>query len=101
MVLLVLGILVAMAMPTWIKARENARQKGCVSNLKQITSAKEQWAMDTKASPTATPDPSDLYGPTLYVKYVPTCPSGGSYTVGDMSTPVTCSRPESEGHVLP
>src|SRR5687768_17681902 len=77
-VVLIIGILLAIAVPNFIKARENSRQKSCVANLKQIESAKEQWAMDTKAAPTATPATSDLYGNTLYIKVQPTCPSNGA-----------------------
>ena len=100
-VVLIIGILLAIAVPNFIKARENSRQKACVANLKQIESAKEQWAMDTKAAPTATPTTTDLYGNTLYIKVQPTCPSNGTYTIGSMSARPTCSRPSAEGHVLP
>ena len=100
-VVLIIGILLAIAVPNFIKARENSRQKACIANLKQIESAKEQWAMDTKAAPTATPAKTDLYGNTAYVKVEPTCPSAGAYTIGDMNTRPTCSRPAAEGHVLP
>jgi competence protein ComGC len=98
---LIIGILLAIAVPNFIKARENSRQKACIANLKQIESAKEQWAMDTKAAPTATPTKTDLYGSTAYVKVEPLCPSGGVYTIGDMATRPTCDRPAAEGHVLP
>ena len=100
-VVLIIGILLAIAVPNFIKARENSRQKSCVANLKQIESAKEQWAMDTKAAPTATPGTGDLYGNTLYIKVQPTCPSNGAYTIGDMGTRPSCDRPTSEGHTLP
>ena len=100
-VVLIIGILLAIAVPNFIKARENSRQKACIANLKQIESAKEQWAMDTKAAPTAAPGKTDLYGNTAYVKVEPTCPSGGAYTIGDMATRPTCDRPAAEGHVLP
>jgi prepilin-type N-terminal cleavage/methylation domain-containing protein len=101
MVIMILGILVAIATPTWISARENGRRRACVANLKQIEGAKEQWGMDTKAAPTDEPASTDLYGPSKYVKFEPTCPSGGKYTIGTLATPVTCDRPAGEGHVLP
>src|SRR5919109_658524 len=89
-VVLIIGILLAIAVPNFIKARESSRAKSCVANLKQIESAKEQWAMDTKASPTDTPTDSDLYGTTNYVRTTPECPSGGTYTIDDMSTRPSC-----------
>src|SRR5437762_7652724 len=75
-VVLIIGILLAIAVPNFIKARETSRAKSCVANLKQIESAKEQWAMDTKAAATATPGTTDLYGSTAYIRNTPACPSG-------------------------
>src|SRR5437870_11665724 len=82
-VVLIIGILLAIAVPNFIKARETSRAKSCVANLKEIESAKEQWAMDTKAASTATPGTTDLYGSTAYLRNTPACPSGGTYTIGD------------------
>src|SRR5438552_13514260 len=49
-----IGILLAIAIPNFVKARETSRAKSCIANLKQIDAAKEQWAMDNKAAATAT-----------------------------------------------
>jgi len=91
-VVLIIGILIAIALPNFLRARENARLRACVSNMKQIQSAIEQWAMENKKSANdAVPTLGDL-SPT-YIKTWPTCPSGGSYTisgtVGDYS--ISCS----------
>src|SRR5207244_6719969 len=53
-VVLIIGILLAIAVPNFIKARETSRTKSCIANLKQIDAATEQWAMDNKASQGAT-----------------------------------------------
>src|SRR6266540_3552676 len=90
-VVLIIGILLAIAVPNFIKARESSRTKSCIANLKQIEAAKEQWCMDTRASSTASPGASDLYGSTAYVKNTPSCPSGGTYTIGNMATRPTCN----------
>ena len=45
-VVLIIGILLAIAVPNFIKARRNSRLQTIVANLKQIESAKEQCAMD-------------------------------------------------------
>ncbi|HET6452760.1 MAG TPA: prepilin-type N-terminal cleavage/methylation domain-containing protein [Armatimonadota bacterium] len=91
-VVLIIGILLAIAVPNFVKARETSRAKACVSNLKQIDSAKEQWAMDTKAGDT---DPGPLMtaiaGSGLYIKAEPECPSGGVYTIGLIGADPTCS----------
>ena len=53
-VVLIIGILLAIAIPNFVSARESARAKACVGNLKQIDSAAQQYAMDNKLSSTAT-----------------------------------------------
>jgi prepilin-type N-terminal cleavage/methylation domain-containing protein len=107
-VVLIIGILLAIAVPNFIRARESSRAKSCVANLKQIESAKEQWAMDTKAAPTATPTAAQLYGTTLYIKTTPVCPTSGTYTIGDMQTRPVCSignngtaGDATDDHILP
>ena len=102
-VVLIIGILLAIAVPNFVKARESSRQKACIANLKQIEAAKEQWCMDNKQSTTATPADTDLYGNTNYVKNTPACPSGGSYTIGNMATRPVCSigTGATPSHVLP
>src|SRR5712692_4475722 len=58
-VVLIIGILLAIAVPNFIKARESSRAKACVANMKQIESAKEQWAMDNKKVAGDTPGFTD------------------------------------------
>ena len=97
-VVLIIGILLAIAVPNFVKARDSSRAKSCVANLKQIEAAKEQWAMDNKKNGTDTPGSSDLYGANAYVKSAPACPSGGTYTIGTVATSPTCST--GSPHVL-
>jgi prepilin-type N-terminal cleavage/methylation domain-containing protein len=100
-VVLIIGILLAIAIPNFVSARETSRAKACVANLKQIDSATQQWAMDNKATD-ATYDSADgastsfittsLVGSTSYIRTVPTCPSGGAYSsAASLSTEPTCS----------
>lgn len=90
-VVLIIGILLAIAVPNFIKARESSRAKTCVANLKQIEAAKEQWAMEEKKGPTDTPTQADLAGANAYMKKWPECPSGGTYTINNVATAPTCS----------
>jgi len=105
-VVLIIGILLAVAVPSFLKARETSRAKSCVSNLKQIESAKEQWAMDFKKTSLDVPDgAADLWGAGKYIKAEPLCPSGGAYTVGNISIDPICSigangADPSDDHVL-
>jgi len=107
-VVLIIGILLAIAVPNFIRARESSRSKSCISNLKQIDSGKEQWAMDNKKTSADTPADTDLYGTDKYVKQTPSCPSSGTYTIGAVSTAPSCSVADNgtaadatDDHVLP
>ena len=89
-VVLIIAILLAIAIPNFLRARETSRAKSCKANLRQVETAKEQWAMDNKKGATDTPAlDTDLVG--TYIKSTPACPSSGTYTVGNMSTRPTCS----------
>jgi len=94
-VVLIIGILLAIAVPNFVKARESSRAKSCVANLKQIDAAKEQWAMDNnKADGDACSIDSDLV--PNYIKSLPKCPSqsgaGGNnhYDPKPVGTTPTC-----------
>jgi prepilin-type N-terminal cleavage/methylation domain-containing protein len=102
-VVLIIGILLAIAVPNFIKARESSRAKACIANLKQIDSAKEQWAMDnSKANGSAVVLATDLVGATLYIKSTPKCPASGAYTVGAVGTDPECSlKANTPAHILP
>ncbi len=98
-VVLIIGILLAIAIPNFIQARESSRARACVANLKQLDSAKQQWIMDKKTqtitSETIAPggaSTSDSVGliPT-YIRAMPQCPAGGTYTTGNQVQNPTCS----------
>lgn len=59
-VVLIIGILLAIAVPNFVKARQSSRVQTVVANLKKIEAAKEQWAMEMRASSTATPTQAQL-----------------------------------------
>ena len=89
-VVLIIGILLAIAIPNFIRARETSRAKSCQSNLQHIDSAKEQWAMDNKKTATDTAPTSGDLAPT-YIKTYPTCPSNGTYTIDVVGATPACS----------
>src|SRR5579875_928487 len=72
-VVLIIGILLAIAIPNFVKARETSRARACVANLKEIDSAKQQYMMDKNIS-TYAGAMTDL-APT-YIRVAPTCPAG-------------------------
>ena len=96
-VVLIIGILLAIAVPNFMKARDSSRAKACCENLRQIAAGKEQAAMDLKLQSTDTPTQVQL-SPD-YVKSWPSCPGGGTYTINSIDTNPTCSLGGT--HVLP
>jgi prepilin-type N-terminal cleavage/methylation domain-containing protein len=93
-VVAIIGLLAAIAIPNFVRARQTSQMNACINNLRQIDGAKQQWALETKQATNATPVLSDL---TPYLKHDVTCPSGGSaatfgssYTINDVSTPPAC-----------
>jgi prepilin-type N-terminal cleavage/methylation domain-containing protein len=96
-VVAIIGLLAAIAIPNFVKARATSQANACINNMRQIDAACNEWALENHKS-TGAPAPvltSDL---TPYVKLnsansIPGCPAGGTYTVLNVGTEpeVTCS----------
>jgi competence protein ComGC len=92
------GLLAAIAVPNFIKARDTAQKNRCINNLRQIDAAKQQWALEKNKTASDVPTWEDLQ-PYLGKSKVPLhCPKGGEYTIGAVNQQPTCSIAE---HVLP
>jgi prepilin-type N-terminal cleavage/methylation domain-containing protein len=102
-VVAIIGLLAAIAIPNFVKARTAAQANACINNLRQIDGAKQQWALENKQAPTATPAATDIQpylgrGTNGTVFSCPltnvTAATGGdisySYVIGDLQTPPTC-----------
>ncbi len=96
-VVAIIGLLAAIAIPNFIKAREVSQKRVCVANLRLMYGAKNTWALEKKKVGTETPSDSDLFGVDLYTREKPNCPTGGTYTLGTVVTKPTCSI---AGHTL-
>jgi len=94
-VVLIIGILLAIAIPNFVTARNSSRARACIANLKEIDSAKQQYVMDNKApSNFAFSNDSNSSMPDLvsmYIRKLPACPAGGTYTVGDGTSNPSCN----------
>ena len=90
-VVAIIGLLAAIAIPNFIKAREASQKNACIANLKQIDGAKNTWALETKQISTAVPTDADLFGATLYIREKPGCPANGTYALLAVSAKPTCT----------
>ncbi len=93
-VVAIIGLLAAIAIPNFVKARTTSQANACINNLRQIDGAKQQWALEQKASAAASPGNSALQpymGRGSAGSAFPGCPGGGTYTVGNIQTAPVCS----------
>ena len=95
-VVAIIGLLAAIAIPNFIKARATSQQNACINNLRQIDAAINEWALENGQNNGATV--TSVGTVSAYIKLnasnlVPSCPASGTYataTVG--ATPqVSCT----------
>ena len=105
-VVAIIGLLAAIAIPNFVKARGTAQKNACINNLRQIDGAIQQYALENKK---AASDPVGETDVTPYLKNSLACPAGGtkfsdSYAVTDCQTQPTCISTgggSANGHLLP
>ena len=101
-VVAIIGLLAAIAIPNFVRARAKAQAEACIANLRQIEGAIQVWAVDNSLPDTSTPTWADL-SPN-YIRTQPSCPSGGTYTLPAVSGRPSCSFVAPAGgtaHALP
>jgi len=93
-VVAIIGLLAAIAIPNFVKARATSQQNACINNLRQIDAAANQFALEKgKKTGDAVTFPADL---TPYIKMnsggsLPACPAGGTYDCSAVGTNSTCT----------
>ena len=98
-VVAIIGLLAAIAIPNFIKAREASQKNACIANMKQIDGAKNTWALEQKKVNADVPDDTDLFGTSLYIRSKPVCPGGGTYALLAVVAKPTCTQ-STVGHTL-
>lgn len=96
-VVAILGILVGLAFPNFIKSRNHAQKQMCIENMSQIESAKQIWGVEHGRTDGDEPGDADLFGATSYMKERPVCPAGHSYSLNPIGVNASCPEP---GHTL-
>jgi len=95
-VVAIIGLLAAIAIPNFVKARETAQEKSCVNNLRQIDGAKDQWALEQGKS---SGDACTIGDITPYLRNAPTCPVGPTaYSVNVIGTTPACASSKAAIH---
>ena len=100
-VVFIIGLLAALAVPNFQKSRSLAQKNGCIDNMRLIQGAVTE-ALFAGKEPTA----SDIYGPQGFLKTRPKCPAnrdGPDYEIptDDETAPVCPNVADYPEHVLP
>ena len=103
-VVAIIGLLAAIAIPNFVRARETSQKNACINNLRQIDGAVQQYALENKLGTNTTVTFADIDD---YMKNEVLCPAGGSdvtfddcYTINGVNEKPTCQI-NAETHVLP
>jgi prepilin-type N-terminal cleavage/methylation domain-containing protein len=106
-VVAIIGLLAAIAIPNFLKARSKAQATACINNLRQLDAAVQQYCMEAgKKSGDVLSYPADI---SAYIKPVggaiPRCPANGNYSLNPVGTSpsVLCSLGSTvqPSHTLP
>jgi prepilin-type N-terminal cleavage/methylation domain-containing protein len=93
-VVAIIGLLAAIAIPNFVKARTTSQANACINNLRQYDGAVQQYALENKLASSAAYTLGNL---TNYIKLtssgtLPACPAGGAYSAGaTVANPPVCS----------
>ena len=105
-VVAIIGLLAAIAITNFVKARTTSQQNACINNLRQYDGAVQQWALENKKTSTDTYTMTSLqpYIKLTSATTLPACPAGGNYAPGATvaNTPTcTLSTDVTAPHKLP
>src|SRR6266478_5574105 len=84
-------VAVACAVREFVWARTTSASNACINNLRRIDSAVQQWALDHNASTNDVPTWADLVGTSRYMREMPVCPEGGTYSLERVADLPRCS----------
>jgi prepilin-type N-terminal cleavage/methylation domain-containing protein len=95
-VVAIIGLLAAIAIPSFVRARVTSQKNSCLNNLRQIDGGKDQYAIESNKT---TGDACTMANILTYIKKTPECKAGGAYTINNIGTDPTCSK-SADGHAL-
>ena len=106
-VVAIIGLLAAIAIPNFVKARKTSQTNTCINNLRQIDAAKQQWALENGKKSTDTPVAGDI---TIYLGrgdagsvancYCPLSAAGAlaGYTINAVGVSPACNNFDAATH---
>jgi prepilin-type N-terminal cleavage/methylation domain-containing protein len=92
-VVAIIGLLAAIAIPNFVRAREIAQLNSIVNNLRIIEGAKDQWALENKKGTGDVPPDAELATYMKNTNYPPTTVVGETYNKNPVGTAATAQTP--------
>ncbi len=90
LVVAIIAIMAAIAIPEMFQSRKLARLNDCISNMKLFQYANEQAALNYSYSSGTTIATGQITA-FIHGGSAPSCPSGGTYDYNKACTPATCT----------
>jgi prepilin-type N-terminal cleavage/methylation domain-containing protein len=105
-VVAIIGLLAALAIPNFVKARATSQANACINNLRQIDAAANQYALEAKlktGDAITFPDNLEPYIKLNSDSKIPGCPAGGTYSDATVGATPACdlAGTVTPDHVLP
>ena len=104
-VIAIIGLLCAIAIPNFLRARANSQSAACINNMRQLSGASDQWALEHQQTTGSAVAIANLLP---YIKLnsagsLPACPANGNYSVSYVGTNPVCSigTTANPPHVMP
>ena len=99
-VVAIIGLLAAIAIPNFVRARQTSQKNACINNLRQLDSAVQQFLLET---PGGTISAATI---SPYIKNgIPSCPTDNApyedFGTGATGSDPACKNNSGIGHVLP
>lgn len=98
-VVAIIGLLAAFAIPNFVRARQTSQTDACISNLRVIEASKTQWALEVGRN-TGDPVTSANLLPFIgrATSSFPKCPLGTDYNIGNIGVATSCSSYDTNKH---
>jgi prepilin-type N-terminal cleavage/methylation domain-containing protein len=102
-VVAIIGLLAAIGIPNFVKARETSQTNACINNLRMIDEAKQEWGLELGQAAGVTPSSGEL---APYMNHsgnvMPVCPlsgaTGPAYNIQSLTNAPTCPNSNNIGH---
>ena len=100
-VVAIIGLLAAIAIPNFVRARQTSQTNACINNLRIIDAAKQQWGLEKGQTTSASPASSDI---VPYMgrsgNVMPNCPLGtaSAYSINALSVVPACPYYDTNNH---